>query len=169
MGPNGSKRAPGGTAPGGRMSGIPLEGSKPERGYPDLNGSTIIPPPPRDLKGAGSQREFESFSTLYFQFQDFGLLMLGFYLFLPRIIWNKKHTKNKKEKKAQLMVKHSPSNTPDSIWFSLIIRLFTATALIHLNTCDAVKKSQSVSQSEWCLTFDPDLRKEADDVKLTGD
>lgn len=49
MGPNGSKRAPGGTAPGGRMSGMPLEGSKPERGYPDLNGSTIIPPPPRDL------------------------------------------------------------------------------------------------------------------------
>lgn len=29
-GPKGSKRAPGGTAPGGRMSGIPLEGSKPE-------------------------------------------------------------------------------------------------------------------------------------------
>lgn len=50
MGPNGSKRAPGGTAPGGRMSGMPLDGSKPERGYPCLNGSTIIPPPPRDLR-----------------------------------------------------------------------------------------------------------------------
>lgn len=60
MGPNGSKRAPGGTAPGGRMSGMPLEGSKPERGYPDLNGSTIIPPPPRDLwrgrKKTGKER-----------------------------------------------------------------------------------------------------------------
>lgn len=59
-GPNGSKRAPGGTAPGGRMSGIPLEGSKPERGYPDLNGSTIIPPLPRDLRGR-KKRDDSSF------------------------------------------------------------------------------------------------------------
>lgn len=53
-GPNGSKRAPGGTAPGGRMSGMPLDGLNPERGYPDLSGSTIIPPPTPDLsKEAG--------------------------------------------------------------------------------------------------------------------
>lgn len=58
-GPNGSKRAPGGTAPGGRMSGMPLDGSKPERGYPDLNGSTIIPPPPRDLGGGARQDRFQ--------------------------------------------------------------------------------------------------------------
>lgn len=81
------------------MSGIPLEGSKPERGYPDLNGSTIIPPPPRDLRGAGSQREFESFFTFYFQFQGFGLLMLGFYLFLPRIIGNKNTRRIRKGRK----------------------------------------------------------------------
>lgn len=69
MGPNGSKRAPGGTAPGGRMSGIPLEGSKPERGYPDLNGSTIIPPLPRDLRGV-KEREMciLAFLSLTFSF-----------------------------------------------------------------------------------------------------
>lgn len=43
-GPNGSKRAPGGTAPGGRTPGIPNDGSNPERGNPARNGSTIIPP-----------------------------------------------------------------------------------------------------------------------------
>lgn len=50
IGPKGSKRAPGGTAPGGRIPGMPLDGSKPERGYPDLKGSTIIPPCPGDLR-----------------------------------------------------------------------------------------------------------------------
>lgn len=44
--PNGSNRAPGGTAPGGRMSGMALNGSELERGSRDLKGSTIIPPRP---------------------------------------------------------------------------------------------------------------------------
>lgn len=44
MGPKGSKRAPGGTAPGGRRFGRPEDGSMSALGKPDLRGSTIMPP-----------------------------------------------------------------------------------------------------------------------------
>lgn len=44
MGPKGSKRAPGGTAPGGSRFGRPEEGSISALGKPDLRGSTIMPP-----------------------------------------------------------------------------------------------------------------------------
>lgn len=44
MGPKGSKRAPGGTAPGGRRFGRPDDGSISALGKPDLRGSTIMPP-----------------------------------------------------------------------------------------------------------------------------
>lgn len=44
MGPKGSKRAPGGTAPGGSRFGRPDDGSISALGKPDLRGSTIMPP-----------------------------------------------------------------------------------------------------------------------------
>lgn len=44
MGPKGSKRAPGGTAPGGSRFGSPDDGSISALGKPDLRGSTIMPP-----------------------------------------------------------------------------------------------------------------------------
>lgn len=44
MGPKGSKRAPGGTAPGGSRFGRPEDGSICALGKPDLKGSTIMPP-----------------------------------------------------------------------------------------------------------------------------
>lgn len=44
MGPKGSKRAPGGTAPGGSRFGRPEDGSIGALGKPDLRGSTIMPP-----------------------------------------------------------------------------------------------------------------------------
>lgn len=44
MGPKGSKRAPGGTAPGGSRFGRPEDGSISALGKPDLRGSTIMPP-----------------------------------------------------------------------------------------------------------------------------
>lgn len=44
MGPKGSKRAPGGTAPGGSRLGRPEDGSIRTLGKPDLRGSTIMPP-----------------------------------------------------------------------------------------------------------------------------
>lgn len=54
MGPKGSKRAPGGTAPGGRRFGRPEDGSIRALGKPDLRGSTIMPPL-RHLKKMGEQ------------------------------------------------------------------------------------------------------------------
>lgn len=61
------------------MSGMPLEGSKPERGYPDLNGSTIIPPPPRDLRG-GEEEKSDGGVKVHFisSFITFSSLNLGF-------------------------------------------------------------------------------------------
>lgn len=44
VGPKGSKRAPGGTAPGGSRFGRPEDGSISALGKPDLRGSTIMPP-----------------------------------------------------------------------------------------------------------------------------
>lgn len=44
MGPKGSNRAPGGTAPGGSRFGRPEDGSISALGKPDLRGSTIMPP-----------------------------------------------------------------------------------------------------------------------------
>jgi hypothetical protein len=44
MGPKGSNRAPGGTAPGGSRVGRPEDGSMSALGKPDLKGSTIMPP-----------------------------------------------------------------------------------------------------------------------------